>query len=189
MKGDFCPTPNTSLVFRLQVDGLGTSLQTLIIPVVPAEKSKIAKIVKKEPLAVTKKLIQANGKLTLGFNSAVLWDKLQIGEGQVTSRLLQQQAATTAGYPISDLVQISVENDGSGEENESSRVSGVSLMSSSETELVIMIDFADPSSVSADIREPDYLRVEFSRPDLVLQSETFDQMPVEETIFTLPIVP
>ena len=189
MKGDLCPTPNTSLVFRLQVDGLGTSLQTLIIPVVPAEKSKNAKIVEKEPLAVIQKLIQANGKLTLGFNSAVLWDKLQIGEGQVTSRLLQQQAATTAGYPISDLVQISIENDGSGEENYSSGVSGVSLMSSSETELVIKIDFADPSSVSADIREPDYLRVEFSRPDLVLQSETFDQMPVEETIFTLLIVP
>lgn len=73
MKGDLCPSPSASLVFRLKVDGLGTSMQTLIVPVLPAN---VTKSVKKEPLAVTLKQIQANGLLTIGFNSAVLWDRM-----------------------------------------------------------------------------------------------------------------
>lgn len=71
------------------------------------------------------------------------------------------------GYPISELVQLSVEDDGSGDETETG-ISSVSLISYSKTKLEIKIDFADPSSISTDIREPDYLRVEFLRPELVL---------------------
>ena len=108
-----CPETNVQMTFKLQSKTLGFSVQMITISVVrnPNAVSKVADTSRLDPLKVSKVEILANGRLTIVFNSGVLWPALQT-EATDLKRMLR------AGYPISDLINASVLESGEDDSND-----------------------------------------------------------------------
>ena len=150
------------MTFKLQSKTLGFSIQMITIPVVrnPNVVTKAADTNRLDPLRVSKAEILADGRLTMAFNSDVRWPALQT-EATDLKRMLG------AGYPISDLINARVLESGEDGDNDAKDIASIRLLSSSKTDLVVQITFKNPKAISTDLKLPDKLFVEFSRPDLV----------------------
>ena len=77
MKGQLCPEePNVQFSIKLQSDTHGFNIQSIVVPVVRGPKSSSDKTEKLPPLKVAQNKIYADGRLTLTFNSEVLWPSI-----------------------------------------------------------------------------------------------------------------
>lgn len=56
-----------------------------------------------------------------------------------------------------------------------------------ETGLEFSIDFAQPSAISNDIKEPDTLLVKFLIPDRIVDAETNKPLELEDLVFKIQI--
>jgi len=115
--------------------------------------------------------MKADGRLTVTFSKSVILPNITLSASQDSpKRALGQQA-----YSIQDIVSLKVK-DADEDESQDKTIKSFTLEKIDALSLELKVFFANPSAISADIKEPDSIVIEFTLPGFVIDSESFDEL-------------